>query len=58
MACGSEDFLIESNRDLHKYLVDIGYEHLYTEGSGTHSWEYWDTHIEKALKWLDELYKK
>lgn len=58
MACGSEDFLIEPNRDLHKYLVDIGYEHHYTEGSGTHSWAYWDEHIEKALIWLDELDKK
>jgi S-formylglutathione hydrolase FrmB len=58
MACGSEDFLIDSNRDLHNYLVDIGYEHRYTEGSGTHSWAYWDEHIEKALIWLDELDKK
>jgi S-formylglutathione hydrolase FrmB len=57
MACGSEDFLIEPNRDLHRYLLEIGYEHLYTEGAGTHSWEYWDMHIEKALIWLDELSK-
>lgn len=57
MACGSEDFLIDSNRDLHKYLEDIGFGHLYTEGPGTHSWEYWDLHIDKALKWLDELEK-
>lgn len=58
MACGSEDFLIEQNRDLHNYLTEIGYEHLYTEGTGTHSWEYWDKHIEQALIWLDELDKK
>jgi S-formylglutathione hydrolase FrmB len=58
MACGAEDFLIESNRSLHNYLAEIGYEHLYTEGTGTHSWLYWDEHIEKALIWLDELDKK
>jgi len=58
MACGSEDFLIEPNRSLHNYLLEIGYEHLYTEGAGTHSWAYWDEHIEKALNWLDELDKK
>lgn len=53
MACGAEDFLIESNRDLHKYLTDIGYEHYYVEGSGTHSWEYWGEHITKSLDWVD-----
>ena len=58
MACGSEDFLIESNRDLHNYLEGIGYGHQYTEGHGTHAWEYWDYHIEKALDWLDAMEPK
>lgn len=53
MACGAEDFLIEPNRDLHKYLTDIGYEHFYVEGSGTHSWEYWSKHITDSLNWVD-----
>ena len=53
MACGSEDFLIEPNRDLHRHLEGIGYEHHYTEGHGIHSWEYWNEHIAKALNWLD-----
>ena len=53
MACGAEDFLIESNRDLHKHLTDIGYEHYYVEGHGTHSWEYWQEHITKSLDWVD-----
>lgn len=57
MACGSEDFLIEPNRDLHKYLESIGYPHSYTEGHGTHAWEYWDPHIREAMNWLDELAK-
>ena len=52
MACGSEDFLIEPNRDLHRYLDSIGYEHSYTEGHGIHSWEYWQEHITKSLDWL------
>ena len=57
MACGEEDFLIEPNRSLHEHLVKIGYPHKYTEGHGTHAWEYWDPHIASALDWLDELEK-
>jgi len=52
-ACGSEDFLIEPNRDLHKYLQEIGYPHFYVEGHGTHSWEYWSKHIADSLNWVD-----
>ncbi len=58
MACGAEDFLIEPNRDLHKYLTDIGYEHYYVEGHGTHSWEYWGEHIIKSLDWVDGKLKE
>ncbi|MBR4703550.1 MAG: acetylesterase [Oscillospiraceae bacterium] len=57
MACGAEDFLIESNRSLHQHLESVGYPHKYTEGPGTHSWEYWNLHITEGLKWLDELDK-
>ena len=53
MACGSEDFLIENNRSLHEHLEKIGYPHHYTEGHGTHAWEYWDPHIEEGLKWME-----
>ena len=53
MACGAEDFLIEPNRSLHTCLEKLGYEHSYTEGHGTHSWEYWNLHIEKALAWMN-----
>ena len=53
MACGSEDFLIENNRSLHEHLEKIGYPHYYTEGHGTHAWEYWDPHIEEGLKWME-----
>ncbi len=53
MACGSEDFLIEPNRDLHKYFEEVGYPHYYVEGHGTHSWEYWNKHITDSLNWID-----
>jgi S-formylglutathione hydrolase FrmB len=47
--CGVEDDLIESNRDFHKLLNDLGIDHHYAEHPGGHTWEYWDEHIKEAL---------
>lgn len=47
--CGVDDFLIESNRDFHRHLVEIGYEHEYQEFPGEHNWAYWDAHFPEAL---------
>lgn len=55
MSCGTEDFLLEHNRDLHQHMDSIGFEHTYVEGPGIHNWAFWDQHIEEAMKWL---YKK
>jgi len=52
LCCGTEDFLIENNRDFHKFLAERNVEHVYEEGSGTHNWAYWDEHILKVLQWL------
>ncbi|MCA9861122.1 MAG: hypothetical protein KC438_15455 [Thermomicrobiales bacterium] len=47
--CGVDDELIESNRDFHHLLDDLGVEHLYAEHPGGHTWEYWDEHVAEAL---------
>jgi putative tributyrin esterase len=47
--CGTEDFLIESNRTLDKELTEIGIPHEYEEFRGDHNWEYWDEHIQEAI---------
>jgi S-formylglutathione hydrolase FrmB len=47
--CGTEDELIESNRDFHDLLEELDIEHLYAEHPGGHTWEYWDEHIAEAL---------
>ncbi len=52
MWCGTEDSLIEGNRDYHALLNEIGAEHLYEESEGNHSWKWWDIHICDALKYL------
>jgi S-formylglutathione hydrolase FrmB len=47
--CGTEDFLLDQNRDYHAFLTEQGFEHEYEEHPGAHTWEYWDLHIQSAL---------
>ncbi len=39
--CGTEDILIEENRELHRRLDEAGIVHRYQEFSGGHEWPYW-----------------
>jgi len=50
--CGTEDFLIESNRKFKAHLESLGYDLTYSESPGDHQWKYWDTQIEQVLAWL------
>jgi S-formylglutathione hydrolase FrmB len=48
--CGTEDFLLQDNRDYHKHLEKSGLPHEYQEFPGAHDWAYWDIHIQEALR--------
>ena len=52
--CGSEDILIEQNRELHKNLTINNIPHTYQEFSGGHSWEYWEEHIADTLLFFNQ----
>jgi S-formylglutathione hydrolase FrmB len=52
LCCGTEDFLIEHNRDFHNFLRKQNVAHTYVEGAGAHTWEFWDEYILKILDWL------
>ena len=52
--CGSEDILIEYNRELHKNLSINNITHTYQEFSGNHSWEYWEEHIADTLLFFNQ----
>ena len=52
ISCGTEDGLIQCNRDLHEFLVSKKVEHVYIEEPGKHDWDFWDRHIYKVLEWL------
>jgi len=47
--CGTEDFLLESNRDFARELTEAGIPHEYREFPGAHTWDYWDLHVRDAL---------
>ncbi len=50
--CGTEDGLIECNRDFHAHLDKLGITHEYTEHPGAHNWDYWDAHIPDTLAFV------
>ncbi len=52
LACGTEDFLIEENRDYRDFLQNAGVDFTYEEGPGGHDWMFWDTYIKKVVDWL------
>jgi S-formylglutathione hydrolase FrmB len=47
--CGVDDFLIEQNRDFHKFLDERRIAHEYQEFPGDHNWAYWDEHVRQAV---------
>ena len=47
--CGTDDFLIEQNRQFHAHLDQLGIPHEYEEFPGEHEWGYWDTHVQEGI---------
>jgi len=56
--CGTEDFLIEHNRAFHAYLAELGIPHEYEEFPGSHEWSYWDQHVQEALAFHVQQFRK
>lgn len=54
MCCGTEDFLLEPNRAMDKFLNDSKVPHVYTEKPGIHDMKYWDSCVPDILKWMFE----
>ena len=49
MACGTEDFLLEYNRQFHAFLQDRGVAHRYFESPGSHDHAFWDEYAVKMV---------
>lgn len=52
MCCGTEDFLIENNRDFENFLLEQKVEHIYKESAGTHDMVFWSGNISDIVKWM------
>ena len=53
-AVGTEDFLIEENRMMKKYLEKEGVKVTYHEAEGIHDWSFWNKYLPEAVEWLLE----
>ncbi len=49
MACGTEDFLIENNREMHKFLDENKVNHTYLEWAGVHDMKFWLEAVERFI---------
>lgn len=54
MACGTEDFLIQPNKEMKEYLDSIGYPVTFVTAPGVHDFVFWRAHLEKGLEWAIE----
>lgn len=52
LSCGTEDYTLEVNRKMKADLEELGIVLTYEEHPGMHNWDYWETHIQRALAWL------
>ncbi len=52
MCCGTEDFLLQNNRDFHAFLTAQGVAHEYHEGPGRHDMAFWSEHIVHVVDWM------
>lgn len=54
--CGTEDFFIKVNRDLHDKLLLSKIPHEYTERPGQHNWEYWRNAVQYQLLYFKNFF--
>ena len=54
IACGTEDFLYRQNITFKNHLVGKGFDYLYEEGPGAHTWDFWDKWIVPAIEFFFE----
>ncbi|CAN5524464.1 alpha/beta hydrolase family protein [soil metagenome] len=48
--CGKQDYLIDDNRKFRAALKNQRIPHEYREFPGGHDWDYWEHHVQDALK--------
>lgn len=56
--CGVDDFLIETNRQMHQLLVTNGVPHEYIERPGAHTWQYWTEALPVHLFFMNKYLQR
>ena len=57
-SCGTEDFLIDNNRDFLAILNERKVPHEYREHPGIHDWVFWDDQVREFLDLAERRLKK
>ncbi|MBQ8135993.1 MAG: esterase family protein [Clostridia bacterium] len=52
MWCGTDDGLYDANERLRRLMQKNGYDLVWSDGPGGHSWDRWDEQIRNVLAWL------
>lgn len=52
MACGTEDFLLATNRRFHQFLVEQNVDVEYHESKGVHDFVFWNEYLEPAIQYF------
>lgn len=55
LACGTDDFFVDTNRAFVLQLSSRKLAYEYHETPGGHSWEYWDTMLDPMLQALEQI---
>jgi len=55
--CGADDFLLADNHTFRDHAQSLGLDHIYEEAPGSHTWDFWDLHIQKAMDYFLETMK-
>ncbi len=56
--CGTDDFLIEANRELHRRLTLNQTPHQYAERPGGHTWDYWQASLPNHVLFFSNVLKE
>ena len=56
MDCGTQDFFIQVNRNLHQKLLDMKIDHDYIERPGAHNNTYWKNSIDYQLMFFKKFF--
>ncbi len=56
--CGTEDYLIETNRRVHQKLLTMKVPHDYTERPGKHDWPYWANAVRYQMLYFKNFFAK